>query len=53
MAEDIIGVVEAAGFMLLGDSRTPEWFSQSDVLFVRKNWPELAAASSLNLARPV
>jgi FkbM family methyltransferase len=51
MAEEVIAVAERAGFVLLGDTWTPEATEQSDVLMINARWPSLAANSANNAKR--
>jgi FkbM family methyltransferase len=52
-ADDLMAIAGEAGFIALADSWTPEAFEQSDILFINKSWLEFAAASRLNLSRPI
>jgi FkbM family methyltransferase len=52
MAEEMISVAETAGFMLLGDSWTPQAHGQSDVLMINRQWLHLAANSANNMKNP-
>jgi FkbM family methyltransferase len=50
LAEEVIATAEKAGFLLIGDSYTPELNEQFDILLVNRNWLRLVASrrDSLN-----
>jgi FkbM family methyltransferase len=52
MADEVIAEAEAAGFVLLGDSWTPEAQAQSDVLMINRQWLHLVANSANNVKSP-
>jgi len=46
LVDEDIAAIEGHGFVLIGDSYTADAHPQSDVLFLNKNWLELAANST-------
>lgn len=41
LAHDIVGRIEAQGFIFMGDTHVPDASAQSDVMFVNRNWLDL------------